>query len=190
MNLTVEDEGDIKKAERTGDVEKMSPIRVDDAVAAQEMCQDAASARREGQRAAFAARAAAGGALAFWARALRLDREDDGPDDMALAAASLRQTSPPPWSSSGFGSRAEQAAFEGRRVLRRRGERARKAARFVPTRPRARRSGGTSRGPHSLLCSRRARSRAPTLAAMAYPSLRRRRVEPHRPKSSTRRPPN
>ena len=44
MNLTVDD-ADIKKAERTGDVEKMSPIRVDDVVAAQEMCQDASQAK-------------------------------------------------------------------------------------------------------------------------------------------------
>ena len=49
MNLTVESE-DIKKAERTGDVEKMSPIRVDDVVAAQEMCQDAAPRRRKAMR--------------------------------------------------------------------------------------------------------------------------------------------
>ena len=50
MNLTVESE-DIKKAERTGDVEKMSPIRVDDVVAAQEMCQDASTSEGGRQRA-------------------------------------------------------------------------------------------------------------------------------------------
>ena len=55
MNLTVESE-DIKKAERTGDVEKMSPIRVDDVVAAQEMCQDAASSEGGRQRAVCSGR--------------------------------------------------------------------------------------------------------------------------------------
>ena len=86
MNLTVESE-DIKKAERTGDVEKMSPIKVDDVVAAQEMCQDASQAKAEGN-ARFAAGDSAG-ALAFWARALRLDREDDGPDAVSYTHLTL-----------------------------------------------------------------------------------------------------
>ena len=106
MNLTVESE-DIKKAERTGDVEKMSPIRVDDVVAAQEMCQDASQAKAEGN-ARFAAGDSAG-ALAFWARALRLDRENDGPDDMALAAA-LYGNIAAALVKLGYWNRAEQAA--------------------------------------------------------------------------------
>ena len=64
MNLTVESE-DIKKAERTGDVERMSPIRVDDVVAAQEMCQDASQAKAEGNE--RFAKGDSAGALAFWA---------------------------------------------------------------------------------------------------------------------------
>ena len=106
MNLTVESE-DIKKAERTGDVEKMSPIRVDDVVAAQEMCQDAATAKAEGNE--RFAKGDSAGALAFWARALRLDRENDGPDDMALAAA-LYGNIAAALVKLGFWSRAEQAA--------------------------------------------------------------------------------
>ena len=106
MNLTVESE-DIKKAERTGDVEKMSPIRVDDVVAAQEMCQDASQAKAEGNE--RFAKGDSAGALAFWARALRLDRENDGPDDMALAAA-LYGNIAAALLKLGYWSRAEQAA--------------------------------------------------------------------------------
>ena len=106
MNLTVDD-ADIKKAERTGDVEKMSPIRVDDVVAAQEMCQDASQAKAEGN--ARFAKGDSAGALAFWARALRLDREKEGPDDMALAAA-LYGNIAAALVKLGYWNRAEQAA--------------------------------------------------------------------------------
>ena len=97
----------MRKAERTGDVEKMSPIRVDDVVAAQEMCQDASQAKAEGNE--RFAKGDSAGALAFWARALRLDRENDGPDDMALAAA-LYGNIAAALLKLGYWSRAEQAA--------------------------------------------------------------------------------
>jgi len=105
MNLSV-DAADLKKAERTGDVEKMSPIKVDDVVAAEKL-PDSAAAKAEGNT-RFAASDSAG-ALAFWARALRLDRETEGADESKLAAA-LYGNVAAALLKLGYWARAEQAA--------------------------------------------------------------------------------
>ena len=95
---------DIKKAERTGDVPKMSPHGRTTSSLLKKCVK--MQPKREGN-ARFAAGDSAG-ALALGA-STTLDRENDGPDDMALAAA-LYGNIAAALVKLGYWNRAEQAA--------------------------------------------------------------------------------
>ena len=81
--LTV-DASDMRRAEASGDIEKPSPLVLEDMVEA-DRCGTAEESKALGT-AAHAAGAHAR-ALAFWARSLRFNREAGVPDDPAFAAA-------------------------------------------------------------------------------------------------------
>ncbi|KAJ8600112.1 hypothetical protein CTAYLR_003473 [Chrysophaeum taylorii] len=104
VNLTV-DEADMRKAERTGDIEKRSPLRVDDLVEA-ERCENPAEARAKGTSAYAKSPAKA---LAFWVRALRFRRDEGIPDEPREAAA-LYSNIAQALLKLGHPGRAEQAA--------------------------------------------------------------------------------
>ena len=105
MTLTVE-ESDLQKAERLGDIAKRSPLLLEDMVAA-EKCEDREAAKAAGND-KFAAKDYAG-ALAYWTRSLRFNRDQGIVEDvdfsgaiycnMAMALLKLN-----------FATRAEQAA--------------------------------------------------------------------------------
>mmetsp|Transcript_12930 Transcript_12930/g.44738 ORF Transcript_12930/g.44738 Transcript_12930/m.44738 type:complete len:504 (-) Transcript_12930:23-1534(-) len=77
------DDADLKKAERVGDIEKRSPMVLDDMVGANRAA-SAADAKAKGNEAYAKGQFAL--ALAFWARSLRFNREAGVPDDADFAA--------------------------------------------------------------------------------------------------------
>lgn len=105
MTLTVE-ESDLQKAERLGDIAKRSPLVIEDMIVA-EKCEDREAAKAEGN-ARFAAKDYAG-ALAFWTRSLRFDREAGVQDDVDFSG-SIYNNMAMALLKLNFATRAEQAA--------------------------------------------------------------------------------
>ena len=83
MTLTVE-ESDLQKAERLGDIAKRSPLLLEDMVAA-EKCEDREAAKAAGND-KFAAKDYAG-ALAYWTRSLRFNRDQGIVEDVDFSGA-------------------------------------------------------------------------------------------------------